>query len=130
MNPQLPTGVDFQTRVITRAATDANFRQQLLANGRATIEKEFGIQLPADLEIQVVEETPSRLCLVLPMKQEAQRHLSDTELKDVAAGTMPGPLPMPTADIPGPLPMPVADKSTMIATPVYSFDRLSVYIRR
>jgi len=130
MEPQQPTDLEIQTRIIRRAATDANFRQQLLANGRATIEKELGIELPTDLEIQVIEETPSKLCLVLPMKEEAGRALSDEELKSVAAGSLPIPIPMPTASLPGPLPMPVADASTVIATPVYSFDRLSVYIRR
>lgn len=130
MEPQQPTGLEIQTRIIGRAATDANFRQQLLANGRAAIEKELGIELPADLEILVIEETPRKLCLVLPMKEEARRGLSDAELKSVAAGSLPIPIPMPVADIPGPLPMPVADTSTAIAAPVYSFDRLSVYIQR
>ncbi len=118
MEPKPPSGLDFQTRLIGRAATDPNFRQQLLANGRATIERELGIKLPADLEIQVIEETPNRLCLVLPMKQEAQGQLPDAELKGVAAGTLPIPLPMPVAVIPEPMPM-----------PVYSYDRLSIYRR-
>ncbi len=129
MQPQMQSGLDMQTRLIGRAASDANFRQQLLANGRATIEKELGIRLPADLEIQVIEETPNKLCLVLPMKQGAQGQLADAELKSVAAGTLPIPLPMPVADLPGPMPMPVAAIPEPIPTPVYSYNRLSTYKR-
>jgi hypothetical protein len=130
MQQKEPSGLDIQTCLIGRAATDANFRQQLLTNARAAIEKELGIALPDDLEIQVIEETPNRLCLVLPMKQEARGQLSDAALKSVAAGTLPIPLPMvQVADLPGPMPRPVAAMPEPIPTPVYSYDRLSIYRR-
>ena len=129
MEPQQPSDLDIQTRLIGRAAIDAKFRQQLLTNSRAAIEKELGITLPPGLEVQVVEETPSKLCLVLPMKQEAKGHLPDEELKAVAAGTLPIPLPMPVANMPGPLPMPVAAIPEPIPTPVYSYRRLTTYTR-
>ncbi len=86
MEPQQPSGLEIQARLIGRAAIDPNFREQLLTNSRAAIEKELGITLPPNLEIQVVEETPTKLCLVLPMKQETQQ-LSEAELKAVAGGT-------------------------------------------
>ncbi len=130
MEPQQPSGLDIQTRLIGRAAIDAKFREQLLTNSRAAIEKELGITLPPNLEIQVVEETPTKLCLVLPMKQETHQ-LSDVELKAVAGGTIPGPLPMPTANLPGPMPMPVAVTPLPIPEPtlVYSYDRLTTFKR-
>jgi len=118
MEPHKQPSLDIQTRLIGRAARDANFRQQLLANGRDTIEKELGIKLPPDIEIQVIEETPSRLCLVLPMKQEAQGKVSDADLAGIAGGIDTVPLPdKPVANIPGPM-------------PVYSIERLLIYTRR
>ena len=127
MKPQKPSGLDIQTRIIGRAATDAKFRKQLLASGRKAIEQELGIKLPLDLEIQVIEETPSRLCLVIPMKQEPKKKLSEAELKGVVAGSLPVPIPIPVANLPGPLPMPVATMPGPMPMPVSSFERLSIY---
>ena len=120
MNPQAPAPADVQARLMARAATDPAFRQQLLANPRATLEQELKTTLPAELEVQVVEETPTRLCLVLPMVQAPQRELSPGELDRVSGGVTPLPIPQPSqvGSIPIPIPM-----------PVYSFDRLQTFVR-
>ncbi len=130
MEPQQPSGLEIQTRLIGRAAIDPNFREQLLTNSRAAIEKELGITLPPNLEIQVVEETPTKLCLVLPMKQETHQ-LSDVELKAVVGGSLPVPLPMPVAAIPDPIPQPTlsANLPGPLPTLVYSYDRLTTFKR-
>jgi diamine N-acetyltransferase len=54
-----------RTHLQKRAAEDPTFRQALLADPRAAITQEFGEGVPPDYEFQVVEETPTRLCLVL-----------------------------------------------------------------
>jgi hypothetical protein len=56
-----------QNRIVGRALADSGFRDRLLANPRAAVAEELAVVLPAELEIVVVEESPSRLAIVLPV---------------------------------------------------------------
>jgi hypothetical protein len=59
----------------------------LLQNPNATVERELGTSIPSNIEIRVVEETPSTLYLVLPpQSMAAGQELSDRELEQVAGG--------------------------------------------
>jgi hypothetical protein len=58
---------DLEQRLVWRATADPAFRERLLADPRAAIEEELGIDLPASMQIDVIEEGPHRLCLTLPM---------------------------------------------------------------
>jgi hypothetical protein len=69
--------------LIRRSLQDESFRQRLLADPKATIEQELGKQLPADLKVQVLEETQDTVYLVLPPSR-APGELSDLELDAVA----------------------------------------------
>jgi len=104
-----------RVRILEKAAADGEFRSRLLAHPKATIEHELGVTLGPDLEIQVVEETASRICLVLPVLDQPSDGiaLSEGDLEHVAGGTLPGPLPR-VANLPGPMPDTLS-----------SFDRLS-----
>jgi hypothetical protein len=86
-----------RNRLLEKATADGAFRQRLLAHPKATIEQELGLRLGPDLSIEVVEETPSRICLVLPARTQAGDgvELSDNDLQNVAGGTLPIPLPRP-----------------------------------
>ena len=53
-------------RLLARAMKDEAFRQELLANPKAVLEHELGITIPPGLTIQVHEETPTTVHLVLP----------------------------------------------------------------
>lgn len=77
-----------QQQIIARAMKDENFRQQLLANPRAVLERELGIALPQDVSVQVYEDTPTTIHLVLPAKPQggAVQELSDAELETIAGG--------------------------------------------
>ena len=77
-----------QQQLIARAMKDETFRQQLLANPRAVLEREMGITFPQDVSIQVYEDTPTTIHLVLPAKPqgETMQELSDAELEMVAGG--------------------------------------------
>jgi Nitrile hydratase, alpha chain len=59
---------DVATSLIHRAMSDRVFRNELITNGRSTIEREFGIELPESLEVRVVRETRSVRYLVLPTR--------------------------------------------------------------
>jgi hypothetical protein len=52
--------------VITRFWTDPAFKQELLANPKAVIEKQFGKNILEGVEIHVLEETTNILYLILP----------------------------------------------------------------
>jgi hypothetical protein len=45
---------------------DKSFRNWLLANPREALEKEFNQSLPPDIEIEVHEESPSKIHIVIP----------------------------------------------------------------
>jgi hypothetical protein len=81
-----------QEQVIAKAMKDEAFRQELLSNPKAVLERELGVTLPQGVTIQVHEDTPTTLHLVLPMKPQAgePQELSDAELEQVAGGVEEG----------------------------------------
>ena len=52
--------------MLSRVWKDEVFKQELLFKPKAVIEKEWGIEMPADIEIRLFEETANTLYLVLP----------------------------------------------------------------
>ena len=74
---------DIEGHLVTKATNDPAFRAALLANPRAALDEEIGLSVPADFQLQVIEESPNSLCLVLP---PAQGELSNMELESVAGG--------------------------------------------
>ena len=73
--------VDAAEFLVSRAGEDGEFRERLLAKPRETIEREFGVTLPEDHEIQVHEETHDATHVVLPPKSklsEAEREAART----------------------------------------------------
>lgn len=74
---------DAEERLVTRASSDEDFRARLIADPHAAIADELGEPLPGGLEVEVVEEVPGKLMLVLPAASDA---LSDEELDAVAGG--------------------------------------------
>jgi len=79
---------DLVTRIITKAWEEEAFKQALLKEPKATIERELEVELPDDLEIEIREESANRMCLVLPVRPQElpQGELSTDELEAVAGG--------------------------------------------
>jgi hypothetical protein len=77
-----------QPQVVSKAMNDEAFRQHLLQDPKQTLERELGLTIPQGVTIQIHEETPTTLHLVLPMKPLTGElmELSDEELKEVAGG--------------------------------------------
>lgn len=70
--------------IIAKAHNDDDYREQLLANPKNAIQREFGKELPQGLEVRVVEESSNVVYLVLPPKPVVE--LSDNDLQAVAGG--------------------------------------------
>jgi hypothetical protein len=89
MVAQTKTSQDLQARLIAKAWEDASFKRALLNDPKAAIEQELGVELPDGLEIQVVEETATRICLVLPAPPEElpEGQLPEEQLAAVAGGS-------------------------------------------
>lgn len=73
-------------QLMERAMKDPEFRRNLIANPRATLEKEFKISLPAGVAVQVHEDSSTTRHVVLPKAQTSGVELSDAELSMAAGG--------------------------------------------
>lgn len=81
---------DIEAHIIAQAWKDEAYKQELLSNPKAVIEREFGVQLPAETNVQVLEENPINLYFVLPMRPNlSEVELSEEQLEAVAGGATP-----------------------------------------
>jgi hypothetical protein len=67
------TRADFEAFLFRRAWEDPNFLDELRTNPKAVLADELGTdQLPEHLEIEVLEETPDKLYLIIPMRPDPE----------------------------------------------------------
>ena len=76
-------------RVITRAMTDADFRQKALTDGNEAVEEAAGRPLPEGYRLRFVDNAGADLTIVLPDSPEGPE-LSDEDLAQVAGGLLDG----------------------------------------
>lgn len=83
---------EVEAHIIAQAWKDDAYKQELLNNTKAVFEKEFGFQLPDGINVQVMQETPTNLYMVIPQLpgQVAEAELSEDELEAVAGGGLIG----------------------------------------
>ncbi len=97
MNPEFKNSIsegltkrsDFERSLIEKAWEDEAFRQELVTNPEAVYAKETGQELPEGFHIEIIEETPGTIKLVLPRNPaptDAEGGLSDEALEAVAGG--------------------------------------------
>ncbi len=80
---------DVEDRLTSRAVSDPAFRRHLLDDPHAAVHDELGVAVPSEVTITVLQETPSRLYLVLPatLGSSDSDELSDAELGLIAGGS-------------------------------------------
>ena len=74
---------DLETKLVSRAWADEKFRERLKADPRAAVAEETGVTVPEAIEIEVLEETPDKAYIVIPLNRVA---LSDDELDALEGG--------------------------------------------
>lgn len=97
MNPEVKQAIseglakrsEFEQRLIMKAWEDETFRQELLTNPKAVFAREAGQQIPEGFAIEIIEETPGTIKMVLPKNPApviAEGELSEEALEAVAGG--------------------------------------------
>ena len=76
------TQAEMQNKLIAKAQTEPEFRSQLVADPKATIEGLIGSELPEAISLQVHEDSATSFHLVLPPSGK----LTEEELATVFAG--------------------------------------------
>ena len=76
------TQAKLQDKIIAKAQAEPEFRAQLVADPRTTIEGLSGLEFPATISIQVHEDSATSFHLVLPPSGQ----LTEDELATVFAG--------------------------------------------
>ena len=64
----MPETYTLQDWIISIAMHDRMFREELLSDPKDTLERELGITFPEEVKIEVHEDTPTTIHLVLPLK--------------------------------------------------------------
>jgi hypothetical protein len=72
--------------VVAKAWKDEKFKKELMSNPKALLNREFGVEIPDNVNVKVVEENANNLYIILPMKPQAGGELTDEQLEAVAGG--------------------------------------------
>lgn len=59
-----------KVQIIKKAWAEPAFKQRLLIDPKQAINEAFGVEIPAGIELKVVEETPTSYYLTLPPNPE------------------------------------------------------------
>ena len=95
-DPKQQSRKDFEKQIVLKAWKDPAFREELLKDPKGTFQKELhaidpGFELPANMNVHVVEEDADNLYLVIPqhpVQAIQQTQISDGHLEDAAGGSI------------------------------------------
>ncbi|MFD0588907.1 NHLP leader peptide family RiPP precursor [Paenibacillus sp. GCM10027627] len=75
----MPSEQQLREQIIEKAWADAGFKKQLLEDPKAAILAAFGIEVPANLQLKVLEETEDTYYLVLPQSPSTEDAVGKVE---------------------------------------------------
>ena len=78
----MKSGDEMLKQIVDKSALDADFRQQLLADPKATISEELGIAIPDSMNVVVHESDMQTVHLALP----PDPNITEEQLEAVSAG--------------------------------------------
>ncbi len=64
---------ELQTQIIEKAWADEDFKKKLIANPIAALKEVFGLDIPSNINVEVLEETADKYYLVLPQNPSASK---------------------------------------------------------
>ncbi|MEP0790641.1 NHLP leader peptide family RiPP precursor [Funiculus sociatus GB2-C1] len=76
---------ELEAKLVAHAWQDEAFKQELVSNPEAAIERELGQKMPEGANVQVLEETGDTFYLIIPKKPGVEE-LSEEQLEAVAGG--------------------------------------------
>ena len=77
---------EMESLIVQRAWKDEPFRDEFVADPKATIEKYSGQKLPAEMTILAYPEDDKTIHFVIPLKPANADQLSDEDVEKVAGG--------------------------------------------
>jgi hypothetical protein len=75
-------------KIVEQVQSNPKYREELLKNPRALMSKQLGTDIPANVKITVLQETPETYYVVLPYSPQEGQELDDSELEKVAGGML------------------------------------------
>lgn len=81
MAQRTPGEIDAEIR--TRSLVDPAFRTRLLQNPRSVLASEFGLELPENVTVQILEDTPDTAFIVLPYSGVLSRATEGATAADI-----------------------------------------------
>lgn len=81
-------GEEKMQQILTRSATDAEFRRKLIEDPRAALREVLGADVPESFNVKFVENKADAT-IVLPEYVDTSAQLSEEQLESVAGGSEP-----------------------------------------
>ena len=78
----MKSGDEMLKQIVDKSALDADFRQQLLSDPKATISEELGVTIPDSMNVVVHESDMQTVHLALP----PDPNITEEQLEAVSAG--------------------------------------------
>lgn len=82
---------EFESQIVARALQDEAFRKALKDDPRGVLSKALsqvheGAHIPESIQVEVLEESPNKIYIVLPPTPQSVGQLSDEQLAGVSGG--------------------------------------------
>jgi peroxiredoxin len=71
--------LSLKDQVIQKAWEDAEFKAKLIADPKAAVKEAFGVDVPDEIEVEVVEENANKYYLVIPQNPATVQNVTNDE---------------------------------------------------